>query len=137
MKRVAQKTPIFLLTYALLMSATYVLPYFGSNSILALGLTGGLTIFWTVVHVSILIALMVISYQRGQYLNKSWLWCLPLVAALFDIIPVLSSIPFVPTLFHILTLAIVITNQNLIIPEEKSVASSFKRRNAGSSVGTM
>ncbi|MFN3453765.1 MAG: hypothetical protein ACK41T_02320 [Pseudobdellovibrio sp.] len=119
------KTPILFITaYMPLLIATYILPYMGSNSYLLSGMarageklakTNGAVMpetlsasttlsLLTFVHIGALLGLVAIAFYRGKNINKSWIWCLPLIAGFFDMTPVLNYIPFVPTLFHIMTL---------------------------------
>jgi hypothetical protein len=126
------QSPIFFITaYVPFLVMTYVLPYFGSNSLVAAAITEsvkslpkgpGLNIVihepaiwpYTLLHIVCLAALVGLSFYRGQAIQKTWLWLVPLIAAAFDLTPVLSSIPFVPTFFHLITLATgVMTAQKL------------------------
>ncbi|NGP88587.1 hypothetical protein [Fodinibius halophilus] len=101
-KIIAEKTG-FILGYMLLMIPTYILPYFGSNSVLMGSATSGLNPgFW--VHLLCLAGLIYIAKQRTINLNKDYLYIFPVIATFFDLTPVLSSIPLVPTVMHILTL---------------------------------
>ncbi len=99
----------FLLLYLLAMLPTYILPYFGSNSVLiqaalmsetntSLGLMG------TVLHLGALVALIFLAWARGQVNGKRALIVFPIVAAAFDMLPVLSAIPLVPTVLHVIAL---------------------------------
>lgn len=117
MNKAITTTAYFIALYVAVLTMTYILPYFGSNSLLALGLTNGLTFLWSILHLTALVFLVFITFKRARFVNKEWLWYLPLTAAFFDMLPVLSSIPFIPTLFHLGTLAAVIVyaeKKNLI-----------------------
>jgi len=99
----------FVLTYVLLMIPTYVLPYFGSNSSIAQSIShsaglGFLPQWW--IHVWFLSALVLVSWMRGKWTDKGSLPAFSVAAGLFDILPVLSFIPFIPTIFHIVTIFI-------------------------------
>lgn len=89
------------------MVPTYVLPYFGSNSAIvnaisaAVGL--GMTPQWWM-HAWSLVMMCLLAWARGGVVGRAWLSVLPALATAFDLIPVLSSIPFLPTLLHIGTL---------------------------------
>jgi uncharacterized membrane protein YhaH (DUF805 family) len=50
------------------------------------------------------IAMIIISHKRGKDIGKSFLIAFPIVAAIFDLI--LSFVPFVPTIFNILTIVL-------------------------------
>lgn len=106
------KSPmIFVLLYLGCMVPTYVIPYFrstigaigiiaGSGSIFA-GATGlfGFQLLLTAL-------LVLFAYVRGSLTGKGWLMAFPIVALVFDFAPVLSLIPFVPTVMHILALVL-------------------------------
>lgn len=119
--KVIQSPALYVLMYLPFMALTYVLPYFGSNSLMAaalvasaknipkeagLNITMSQPILWpyTMLHLLCLSLLVGLAFYRGKFVNKSWLWIVALMAAVFDMMPVLSSIPFVPTLFHLATL---------------------------------
>jgi len=100
---------IFFMSYAIMMIPTYVLPYFGSNSLVANVLwpafgRGGLPVFW--LHVLALYLLVVICWHRGSRIEAPWLPAFPAIAALFDLVPFLNWIPLVPTGCHIAALII-------------------------------
>ena len=95
--------------YILLMIPTYILPYFGSNSIIVNMVhlaAGGAGLVLLLAHVALLIGLCVIAHARGKVIDKGWLIAFPVMAAIFDIVPLLNFIPLIPTLFHAGALAI-------------------------------
>ena len=100
---------VFIICYIVLMIPTYVLPYFGSNSTMfnSLGAASNLgpkvhtALF---IHMAFLAGLVLVAWFRGALIGKKWLVSFPVIAALFDLLPVLSVIPFVSTVFHLLTL---------------------------------
>ena len=99
----------FFLAYVLFMIPTYVLPYFGSNSILANGLSSTLGLgllpqFW--LHALALYSLIVICWIRGTRIETPWLAVFPALAALFDLVPTLNWIPLIPTACHVAALVI-------------------------------
>lgn len=99
----------FLLFYLLAMLPTYLLPYFGSNSVLAqtaLAVNTGTTLglMGTVLHIGALVALIYLAWARGAYNGKSLITVFPVVAAVFDMVPLLSAIPLVPTVLHVIAL---------------------------------
>jgi hypothetical protein len=103
-------TPLFyVIGYLALMIPTYVLPYFGSNSIIANGvgaLVGrGMTPFWWL-HAWALAMLILISFVRGKHIGKSYLFVFPVMAAAFDMVPFLNWIPLIPTVMHLLALVL-------------------------------
>mgnify|MGYP003395355054 CR=1 FL=1 len=100
-------TVVFVVLYILFMLPTYYLPYLGSNSFVlnAVGVAAGAGIspaFWP--HLGSLIVLIVVTWFRGSFVGKSWLVLFPILAAVFDLIPGLSSIPLVPTAMHLLAI---------------------------------
>ena len=99
----------FVVGYAVLMVPTYILPYLGSNSSIlnAAGKAAGVgfnPLLW--IHVAALAGLVLISWLRGKLIDKAWLGTLPFAALLFDLLPGLSLIPMVPTVFHIVTIVL-------------------------------
>ena len=108
MKKIFGNTAVFVLLYIVFMIPTYILPYFGSNSSIAISAgasVGNLSEFpqfW--MHVGALILLMVVTWFRGSLVDKKWLLIFPILAAVFDFIPGLSSVPLVPTVMHLLAI---------------------------------
>ena len=104
-----KNTPLFVVTYLVLMVLTYVLPYFGSNSTLinsmGMGLGRGLTPMWWL-HLWFLLMLVFVGNLRGKWIGKRFLLLFPVLAAAFDIVPVLNFVPLVPTVMHLCTLII-------------------------------
>lgn len=99
----------FVLLYALFMVPTYVLPYSGSNSAIvgAIGAAVGKGLMpATWAHLWFLASLILLAWMRGASIEKRFLPAISFCAALFDMTPMLSAIPFVPTIFHVVTLVI-------------------------------
>ncbi len=98
---------VFVILYVLFMLPTYYLPYLGSNSAV-IGALGAATdagvnpAFWP--HLGSLIILIVVAWFRGALVDKKWLIIFPILATVFDLVPVLSSIPLVPTVMHLLAI---------------------------------
>ncbi len=106
-KKVLSSTPAFVILFVLFMVPTYVLPWLGSNSSLSNAAsvangTGVNPLFY--VHAAALAILIALTWIRGSSIGKSWLVVLPVVATIFDMMPVLNLIPFVPTILYIITL---------------------------------
>jgi hypothetical protein len=85
---------------------TYILPYYGSNSSLlnaaALALVGNLLItFWLHLFVYGFATLLMWFSHRG--ISKLWVIA-PVFAAILDLTPGLSSLPFLPTLLMVISL---------------------------------
>lgn len=105
--------PWFLCGYLLFMIPTYLLPWFGSNSIsmhllvhLQAPKASGQFGLFTVLHLAALLALVLFAAGRGRANGRGYLLVFPLLAGAFDMVPGLSLIPFVPTVFHVFTLAL-------------------------------
>ena len=102
--------PTYLIGYLLFMIPTYVLPYFGSNSLVANGVAaavdasssevGGLNLP-LFVHLICLAALCFLAWVRGDLIGKKWIIVFPILAAFFDMMPGFNWIPLVPTGMHI------------------------------------
>ncbi|OJW46196.1 MAG: hypothetical protein BGO63_03760 [Candidatus Accumulibacter sp. 66-26] len=136
MQRLMKSTPVFLVLYLLFMIPTYILPYFGSNSSLGT-LIGGAVAGWGGMfppqwwaHMFVLGTLVVIAWARGSALvGKGYLPVVALLAAIFDMTPVLRAIPLVPTALHVLVLI-----QGLIkceLKEENSVPAPMWKQPIG------
>lgn len=107
--RIVGSTVGFALLYVALMVPTYVLPYLGSNSALAgaFGAVVGKGVMpQTWAHLWFLASLILIAWMRGASTDKGFLPAISFCAALFDMTPVLNVIPLVPTVLHVVTLAI-------------------------------
>ncbi len=95
--------------YLALMVPTYVLPYFGSNSIIANGIGAavgrGMTPFWWL-HVWALVMLALMAFSRGRHISKTFIVVFPITATVFDMTPGLSLMPFVPTAMHLIALGL-------------------------------
>lgn len=136
MQRLIKSMPGFLALYLLFMVPTYVLPYFGSNSSIgtliggAVGGWGGMfpPQWWA--HMFVLGVLVVIAWARGSVmLGKGYLPVLALLAAIFDMTPVLRAIPLVPTALHVLVIV-----QGIIkctVKEDAPTASPMWRQPSG------
>ncbi|GEM_PF-1070727 len=97
----------FAVLYVLFLIPTYVLPWAGSNSLMFAAATSEFEgqippAFWG--HLGALGVLVLLAFSRGRLIGKSWLAVLPVIAGLFDLMPGLSMVPFVPTAFHVVTL---------------------------------
>jgi hypothetical protein len=112
-KRALGNAPVFVIAYVIFMLPTYFLPYFGSNSsflhvVDAVGGGGYLNFaFW--LHMGSMLILCFFCWVRGAYINKGWLIIFPIMAIVFDFVPILSSIPLVPTVMHLLAIILGVT----------------------------
>lgn len=101
--------PAFVTLYLLFMIPTYYLGFFGSNSLLlnAVGQASGMDLspqFW--MHFGAMLVLCALTWMRGRDADKYWIVIFPLLASVFDFVPVLSSIPLIPTVMHLLAIII-------------------------------
>jgi len=60
-------------------------------------------LFW--VHLSFFVLLVLIAKLRGRIIQKKYLSVFPSVALIFDLVPLLNIIPFVPSILHLFTLS--------------------------------
>lgn len=125
MSSLLKNTVFFIIGYLLLMIPTYVLPYFGSNSLLANGLGaalghGPMPQWW--LHAWALVMLVLLGHVRGQLVGKRYLIAFPLVAAVFDMVPGLSIIPMVPTVMH--ALAVILGAINPVLQVNTALADA-------------
>lgn len=97
------------------MIPTHVLPYMGSNSHVTRGAANAVasayggdgSIFFSLLfylHLIFLAGLIALAYLRGREIGKTWLVIFPVLAAVFDMAPVLNLIPLVPTAMHVLAI---------------------------------
>jgi hypothetical protein len=119
MSTLLKNTVFYVIGYLLLMTPTYILPYFGSNSLIANGLGaalghGPMPQWW--LHLWALVMLVLLGHVRGQLVGKRYLIVFPLVAAVFDMVPGLSIIPMVPTVMHALAVILGAINPVLVNP---------------------
>ena len=98
LSKIFGNTVIFVVIYIVFMIPTYLLPYLGSNSFV-LGLS---PFFWP--HLISLIVLVTVTWFRGSNIDKKWLVIFPILALVFDLVPGLSSVPFVPSVMHLLAI---------------------------------
>jgi hypothetical protein len=96
----------FVLVYALGMLPTYVLPYFSGVSLLGTALTGSVVAFLPGLHLASLLVCIYAAYCRGAVKGTHAPAALAVAAAVFDLTPVLSWVPFVPTVLHLVTLVV-------------------------------
>jgi len=108
----------FILLYLLCLIPTYILPYFGSNSILAAAGTLGITLFWTVFHIIFLVIMILLAHKRGKDTTINYLMLFPILAGAFDMVPMLSMIPLVPTIFHLLAIVMGVVKEKQAVIEE-------------------
>ena len=100
MKKVLANGPMFVVLYLVFMVPTYLLPYLGSNSsFINIASSGMNPLFWS--HIFAMLMLVLVTWLRGSYVSKSWIVIFPILASVFDLIPGLSLVPFVPTIMHI------------------------------------
>jgi hypothetical protein len=120
--KIFRNTPVYMVAYLLFMLPTYILPYFGSNSSLinAMGMGMGLGFppqWWA--HAWSLVMLAMIAWVRGGWIGKSYLPIFPVLAGVFDMFPILSAIPLVPTVFHVVALIVgVMVSQTMEADQE-------------------
>lgn len=130
-KRALGNAPVFVIAYVIFMLPTYFLPYFGSNSsflhaVDAVGGGGYLNFaFW--LHMGSMLILCFFCWVRGAYVNKGWLIIFPIMAIVFDFVPVLNSIPLVPTVMHLLAIILGVTGTANVVTAGTAPSTSFMR----------
>lgn len=112
LRRVTANPVTYAVGYLAFMLPTYVLPYFGSNSHLlrttaqaistdvGRGGSSALSVPFYL-HLLCLAALVALGAARGRQIGKPWLAVFPGLAFAFDMLPVLTLIPLVPTAMHL------------------------------------
>ena len=116
--KILRNPVFFVLLYVLFMLPTYILPYFGSNSAIANGvlLATHHINFPFYFHLLSLIVLCLLAWFRGAAIHKRWLIIFPFLALVFDLVPGMSLIPFVPTVMHLLAIILGVINSNIDLP---------------------
>ena len=137
-------TAIFMGVYFLLAALTYILPYYEFAGNVASGLndmaasmnqavneinqmsgaksqvnfqkldTSGGT-FPFVLHLIALSGIVFITYVKAQQIEKSWIVILPSLAFAFDVLPLISLIPLVPTGLHLATIIITAKGKDKVV----------------------
>lgn len=94
---------VFIGVYLFFMLLTYYLPYVGSNSstVTAFHAMAGSVNKALWAHLLSLGVLIAITWYRGSVIGKTWIMIFPIIATMFDLLPVLSWIPLIPTFMHI------------------------------------
>lgn len=123
---------MFVGLYLLLMLPTYMLPYFGSNSMAAtifggvVTATTGVPLFLPFLfHLACLIGLCALTYMRGKAINKLWLLVFPFLAGVFDMVPLLTWIPLVPTVMHLLAIILGVAGTQTVPQTAQAVAGRY------------
>jgi peptidylprolyl isomerase len=96
----------FFFLYLFFVIPTYVLPYFGSNSLLVGGAlsfsNGSNPFFW--MHVLCFTCLTALTWWRGYATHSIWITLFPVLGGIFDLVPGFTLIFLLPTLMHCLAL---------------------------------
>jgi hypothetical protein len=94
---------LFVITYAIFLLPTYFLSYAG---IAENGWSLQAISFSSLLYVLSMIAILAICYARGVLIGKNWLVLIPAVAFTFNLTPTLTTIPFVPFVYHLLAISL-------------------------------
>jgi hypothetical protein len=102
-RKITASTALYVLLYVVFMIPTYLLPYFGSNSLIltVASAESGQKMVPFFLHIITLLILIALAWYRGAFVGKTWLVVLPVLAAVFDMTPGLSIIPLIPTALHL------------------------------------
>lgn len=124
---------LYFFLYIFFMLPTYVLPFFGSNSGVIHGFLTGFNIehenmkALTAIHAVSLFILVLLAAARGSANKKSGLFAFPLCAAIFDLLPILSTfIYLVPTILHLFALILGMQEPSKSADERASEADTKK-----------
>ncbi len=105
----AVNSPTFVILYIIFMLPSYFLPFIGSNSITMNAATSAIGIGMSpqfLVHLASLLLLCTLGLLRGRYVDKQWIVIFPALALVFDLMPGLSFVPFVPTVMHLIVMIV-------------------------------
>ena len=116
-----EKTMVFIGLYIVFMIPTYYLPKMGSTGNYEVSTINGTeSLFvpeYAFLHFIIMLILVIIVFYRAKFINKKWLISLPIIALIFDVVPVFNMIPFITTIMHVLTLALGANKNKNLKPE--------------------
>jgi hypothetical protein len=123
-KKALGNAPVFVIGYIIFMLPTYLLPYLGSNSAANIAIQhavpiGTNALMWF--HLGSLMVLIVLTGFRGSLVEKKWLVIFPILATVFDFVPVLSWIPMIPTVMHLLAIILGVVGAKAI---ERSIEAT-------------
>ena len=123
---------MYVVVYMGLMVPTYVLPYFGSNSVtthtvaevasVAMGVSSVWLHLTFYLHLGCLLGLCGLTLMRGKSIDRVWLPVFPFLALVFDLTPVLSWIPLVPTAMHLLAVILAVAGIQQVSDTRVTVA---------------
>jgi hypothetical protein len=113
MQKILGNAVAFVILYIVFMIPTYLLPYFGSNSsIVNLAILWKNPFFW--LHLITLLVLVLLAWFRGKCIGKKWLIIFPILALVFDLVPLLNFIPLIPTVMHLLAIILGVVGANAV-----------------------
>lgn len=122
-----KSAPLYVVLYLILMIPSYFMPLLGSNSLGMMSLSAGFGVLLSnpmfLIHAGSILALIALAYFRGAATARGWLVMFPIIALVFDFVPVLSSIPFVVTVMHLCAVIIGAISATTA-PKEASHAST-------------
>ena len=55
-------------------------------------------------HMGALAVCIILALLRGKGTHRTWLVVFPVLAAVFDLVPLFNWVPFVPTVMHLLAI---------------------------------
>lgn len=90
----------FIVVYLILMLPTYLLPWLSVQS----ELMTGYAVAERLAQAWCLGMLVILGWVRGKMTGKTHLPVFPLLAGVFDLVPLLNLIPFVPTVMHLIAM---------------------------------
>ncbi len=93
----------FFYAYTLLIIPSYILPWMGSNSMMA-NIFSNQARWGFSVHALSLGLAVAVSFLRGWQIKKPELGTISLAALGCDLIPIINLVPLIPSLFHGLTI---------------------------------
>lgn len=95
----------FFYAYTILIIPSYILPWAGSNSMVANIVSSNARASFALHFFSLALAVG-LSFLRGWQIKKSELGFIALTAAFCDLVPLLNLVPFLPSFFHLFTLLV-------------------------------
>ncbi len=113
--------------YVCLAVPTYIIPWIKpgvmSKAAEASGYANGASAVasvYTVIQLCLFAGLVWAAHVRGQKTNKSYLKYFALTAGVFDLVPLLSFIPLVPSVMHAMCMGMGLSDQPKIVEQYKA-----------------
>lgn len=117
---------IFLLVCLVAYPLIYLLPQYGSTLMMTSLFIVGSTTTFTLIHLGVYGMLVYSAARWGIYIGRDWLWALPTVAMLFEFLPLLNQVTFMPSVLLGVLFSIAMMSPNLLQEQKLKNAQSAR-----------